>query len=199
MLAALEMTPYRAAARREIVRKALHALGCIWAVWGYFWPALTIVGLGLFSVLYLVYEALRLRNRSVSVVEWFGAGIRRPREKDRLALGPLALALGIMLCFAVFEPRVACGAVLAVCGCDCAAGVAGALWGVHPLPGFPAKSVEGTVAGFVVAFLACVGITGLLPGAVAAAVASVAEALPLDELDNVVVPVATASALALLA
>jgi dolichol kinase len=182
----------------EILRKGLHALGCVWAVWGYFWPRLVVSGLSFFCVLYILHEIFRLRGRGLGVIERLGNLTRRQRERKTPALGPVALAAGIIICFLVFDARLASAAVLAACGCDCAAGVVGTLWGRHALPFIPRKTVEGTLAGFGVAFVACVPVVGLLRGFVAAAVAAIAEAMPLEDLDNIAVPVAAACVLALL-
>ena len=186
----------------EILRKGLHTLGCVWAVWGYFWPRLVVVGLSLFSILYVIHEIFRLRGRGLGVIERLGNLTRRQRERRSPALGPVALAAGIIICFLVFDARLASAAVLAACGCDCAAGVVGMLWGrialARWLPFIPRKTVEGTLAGLGVAFVACLPVVGLLRGLVAAAVAAIVEALPLEDLDNIAVPVAVACVLALL-
>jgi len=185
-------------AQSEIVRKGLHALGCVWAVWGYFWPWLVVVGLSLFSILYVIHEILRLRGRGIGLIERLGGLTRRQRERKAPALGPVALAAGIIICFLVFDARLASAAVLAACGCDCAAGIVGIVWGRRPLPFIPRKSIEGTLAGFCVAFVACLPVVGILRGLVGAAVAAIVEALPLADLDNLAVPVAAACVLALL-
>ena len=182
----------------EILRKGLHALGCVWAVWGYFWPRLVVSGLSFFCVLYILHEIFRLRGRGLGAIERLGNLTRRQRERRSPALGPVALAAGIIICFLVFDARLASAAVLAACGCDCAAGVVGTLWGRHALPFIPRKTVEGTLAGFGVAFVACLPVVGILRGLVAAAVAAIVEALPLEDLDNIAVPVAVACVLALL-
>ena len=185
-------------ARQEASRKGLHALGCVWAVWGYFWPVLVVLGLTFFSVVYIIHEMLRLRGRGLGLVEQLGNLTRRQKERRAPALGPVALAAGIIICFLVFDARPASAAVLAACGCDCAAGVVGILWGRHSLPFIPRKTIEGTLAGFAVAFVACVPVVGVLRGLIAAVVAAIVEALPLEDMDNIVVPVAAACALALL-
>ena len=185
-------------AQSEIVRKSLHALGCVWAVLGYFRPGLVVVGLSVFTVFYIIHEALRLRGRGIVLVERLGNMTRRQRERKAAALGPVALALGVIICFLTFDPRLASAAVLAACGCDCAAGVVGILWGRHPLIFFRRKTVEGTLAGFVAGFLACAPVVGILLGLAGGLAASAVEAFPLEDLDNIVVPVAVACVLALL-
>jgi dolichol kinase len=182
----------------EAFRKGLHALGCVWALWGYWWPWLTILGLTLFAVIYVIYDALRLRGRGLDVVERVGRFCRRRREEARPALGPVVLAAGVIVCFLVFAPHVACAAVLAGVGCDCAASLAGKLWGRHAIPFSPLKTLEGSLAGLGVAFVACAPVAGVVPGLIAALVAAAAESLPLEDMDNIVVPVATACVLALM-
>jgi dolichol kinase len=186
-----------AAARGEAVRKGLHGLGCVWAIWGLYWPWLPVVGLAFFSVIYLIYEALRLRGRGLYLVEQLGRIIRRRKEHEKPAFGPPALAIAIIICFLVFDPQVACAAVLAACGCDCAAGIAGSLWGRHALPFLSGKTIEGSLAGLVVGFLACAPVAGVAKGLLTSMAATIAEALPLQEIDNIIVPVAAACVLAL--
>jgi phytol kinase len=126
-----------------------------------------------------------------------------PRE---ILTGPLHYGLGFIICTVVFWRSSPTGivALMLLCGGDGLADVVGRRWGRHKLPFNPDKSWIGSVAmalggmGFSLVFLALfhrfgyfeppleVGATIAWVGLIAL-VATVVEALPLAELDNLAI------------
>ncbi|MHC4136265.1 MAG: hypothetical protein ACYS0K_14915 [Planctomycetota bacterium] len=129
-------------------------------------------------------------------------GYRRTAEGrwGGLTTYPLAVLLLVVLT----PSQVAAGGWVVLATVDPVAAAVGSRWPRPRVPGHPAKSLVGTVAGFVAGAVACTGLFELvlgephaLPAAVGAAAAgAVAEALPLPIEDNLAV--AAAAALALL-
>ncbi len=112
--------------------------------------------------------------------------------------------LAVLLLVAFLPPRIAAGAWVVLATVDPVAAAVGSRWRRPRVPGNRAKSLVGTVAGFLAGTAACTGLFLFLgeepaaaPAAAAAAAGAAAEALPLPGDDNLVV--AAAATLALLA
>jgi CDP-diglyceride synthetase len=113
------------------------------------------------------------------------------------AAAPLYFALGILLTLLVF-PHPVSGAAIAIFALgDSAASIFGGLIGKR-LPFNKGKTLEGSLAGFVFAFLAGSLFVAPWIAAVGAAVAMIVEYLPLPINDNVLIPLVTALTLTLL-
>jgi len=111
--------------------------------------------------------------------------------------------LAVLLLVVLTPGQVAAGGWVVLATVDPVAAAVGTRWPRPRVPGHPAKSLVGTVAGFFAGAVACTGLflflgeAHALPAAVGAAAAgAVAEALPLPIEDNLTV--AAAAALALL-
>jgi dolichol kinase len=111
--------------------------------------------------------------------------------------------LAVLLLVVLTPGQVAAGGWVVLATVDPVAAAVGTRWPRPRVPGHPAKSLVGTVAGFFAGAVACTGLflflgeVHALPAAVGAAAAgAVAEALPLPIEDNLTV--AAAAALALL-
>ena len=195
--------PETAPARRwmqEIRRKLVHAMAAVIPMVHRRSPAVVSFLLLLVGALYLVSEFFRLNGSRFPV---FGRIMRwtiRRRERRRLALGPVTLALGVIGSLWLFRAPVAYAAILIAALSDSVAAVVGTHWGRLPLPHNRYKSVEGTAAGLAAAF--CCAWTHLpIHVALATAfVASAVESLDIGDWDNLLVPLACgAAATALLA
>lgn len=181
--------------RREVGRKAVHVSMMVLPVWIYFapppWsargPVLAFLGL-------LTVDVLRLGSPAVH--RWFDARIGaylRPDEHRGLIRMHYLSGTAAFLAGAV-PPAVAALALAYLVFGDAAAALAGHRWG---RPRWGRKSLEGSVACFVVCVLA--GLL-ILPGAwaavlVSALVATGIEAAPMPVDDNLSVPLATAAVL----
>jgi dolichol kinase len=115
----------------------------------------------------------------------------RRRESREPALGPVTLALGVLVSLWCLPLSLALACILVTAVADSAASVIGERWGRVPWPHNPLKSLEGTAA-FLVSAVVCASVYLPLQNALLLAVIAAAmESLPLEDWDNFVTPVGT--------
>ncbi|MDR0708074.1 MAG: phosphatidate cytidylyltransferase [Treponema sp.] len=181
--------------QKEILRKSLHFLIGFSPLLGSINRLGAIALLAFGVVLYTIMEILRLKGVSVPLVSFITE--RAMRERDRgFVKGPVTLGMGALLSMTLFPPPVAAIAIYALAFGDGLSSLAGRLFGrLRPWFLF-GKSVEGSIvcfaAVFSAAFLASRSVRASL---CAAAAATVAEALPLKDWDNIIIPLATGAVL----
>lgn len=175
--------------RGELVRKSLHMLVALL-------PSIAAasgveVALGLLSlgtIVYAVSEFLRLNGYRVAVITSVTIVASRDRGEHGFVLGPVTLAVGAMLALLLYPSTAAALAIYALAFGDGVASLVGRAYGrVRHIAG---KTVEGSIACFaavwVVAYVATEDV-GLAMSI--AAVATVLEALPTGDMDNIILPV----------
>lgn len=178
----------------ELFRKSLHV--CIALV-----PGIASVA-GVFSavvllvsgiIVYTISEALRLSGRTVPIIGQITMLAMRERDKG-FVLGPVTLAIGALLALSLYpEPAAAIGIYSLAFG-DGIASIAGKAFGTIKLPFTGGKSLEGSLACFLVVFLTVqflepsVTLQSMLMVALSA---TVLEALPSKDFDNILLPIGT--------
>ncbi|MDR1894478.1 MAG: phosphatidate cytidylyltransferase [Spirochaetales bacterium] len=202
--------------KTEIIRKAIHLL-IVPVLPLAAWSRTAALGLLLAGLgLYLLSEGLRMRGRDLPLIAFLTRLASRPRDGDRLILGPVTWLAGAFLTLLVFPPRPAGVGILALALGDGLASVAGTFFlSLRYRDPFspPGKSAGGrllraltsnlgflgekTTGGSLACFMAVwAGALGLgWPLGVAlwlALITTVLEALPLKDMDNVLVPVGSA-------
>ena len=185
-------------ARSEIIRKSIHLLIA-------FSPGVAVVSrtfaigiLGAGVLLYTLFEVLRHWGIRVPVVSGLTSAVSRPRDSGRFVLGPVTLGAGAILAFIYFPPVAATVAVYALAFGDSAASLVGKFFGRIRPAFLCGKSIEGSFACFIVVYYAALIASGSVNAAFVAAIdASLAEALPLDDFDNIVIPLAAGLAVSL--
>ncbi len=117
----------------------------------------------------------------------------RPEEHRRVT-GAATMAVGYALTAAFFPAPIAVTGILVTGVADATAAVLGKRYGRVRYPG--GKTLEGSIAFFLVAWLLIMGAAGVgtLPAAVAALAATVIEAPDLAVDDNLFLPLASAAA-----
>jgi dolichol kinase len=186
--------------RGELLRKGLHlsvALAPAIAAAN----RLLAIGLLAFGTLfYAGCELARRRGREIPIISKITALSARGEEAGRFVLGPLTLGAGALLALLLFPAPAAAVAILALAFGDGAAALVGRRFGRHRLPLTGGKSLEGSLACLAAVFLATLALTfDPLRALAIAAVATLAEAAPIGDLDNLLVPLlAGAAATALL-
>ncbi|GAB62500.1 MAG: hypothetical protein DWB56_01570 [Candidatus Jettenia sp.] len=176
---------------QEIRRKFLHILiACvpIFSNFIYYTTQMTLLAL---LGAYVISECLRINGYSFPLLGRITrSSVRKVEERD-FAFGPVTLILGAVLSLHFFPAMIANIAIWIVAFADTAATIVGRSLGVHRIPYNKKKSLEGTFAAMIVAFL-CGYIYLPIPVALfIALISSMIESLPLKSLDNLFMPIGT--------
>lgn len=186
--------------RIEILRKSIHLLIA-------FVPSLvrfigiipTLVVLGSGTLVYTVCEALRMSGIEVPLVSRVTSLAARRRDAGKYVMGPVTLGLGAMLALLLYPDPAASAAIYALAFGDGLSSLIGKLFGQIRLPLTHGKSLEGSLTCFAAVFVSAYGLSKKpLASLGLAAFATIVEAMPLKDLDNIVLPVLTGAAAYLL-
>ena len=177
--------------KAELLRKSIHLLIALVPVLAAMNRSHTALLLMMGILFYAWAEALRFLGFSLPFISSVTSAVLRKWEAAYFALGPVTLGLGALLSLLLFPPPVAAAAIYALAFGDSAATLVGRFLG-RIRPGFLAgKSLEGSLACFITAALATFLVlrdwkTALVAGLAAA----IAEALPIKDFDNLLLPLA---------
>ena len=151
----------------------------------------------LISILYTISELRRLEVRELRLVSAVTRHAASESELYGFAAAPLYFAFGIVATLLLFPFHVGGAAIAMFCFGDSAASLFGGLISTS-LPFNKGKTWEGSLAGFLFAFLAGTFFVSPWLALVGAAIAMTIEVLPLPLNDNVLIPVITGAALTLI-
>jgi dolichol kinase len=150
------------------------------------------------TLIYIVSEFARIQGMKfpvVSVITWKAA--LKP-ELYEFAPSPIFFAVGIMLSLVLFpEPANYASVVILTFG-DGFATIFGKRFGRVIVPFNKGKRLEGSLFGFVCAFLGALIFVNPMKALVGAAIGMLIEVLPLPINDNVTIPLVTGLALTLI-
>ncbi len=181
--------------RNDFVREDIHASG-------FFMPVIAsligvpAVGTLIFAIalMYTVSELWRLEGRELPLISAITRHAASQSELRGFAAAPLYFAFGILFTLVLFPHPASYAAIAMFCLGDATASLFGGLISTS-LPFNKGKTWEGSLAGFVLAFLAGTFFVSPIFALVGAAIAMTIEVLPLPINDNVLVPVITGAAL----
>ena len=181
--------PWSSELRTEIVRKSIHLLiGLVptLATWNFgFTVALLASGI----LVYSYSEIMRLRGFEVAIVSKITAVAARRRDAGRFVFGPVTLGLGALLALALYPEPAASIAIYALAFGDGLSSLAGKAFGSIKIPFTGGKSVEGSLTCFIAVLCSAYAVTGDAPRSAAiAAIATVTEAIPTKDVDNILLP-----------
>jgi dolichol kinase len=147
--------------------------------------ALLVAGI----LVYIKMESLRLAGFSIPLASSLTSMASRPRDRGRFVLGPVTLGLGALLALLMYPSPAASIAIYALAFGDGFASLIGKLFGRLRPAFLRGKSLEGCAACFFATLIAAHQVSHDYRIAVAAALtAMVTEALPLEDYDNLVLP-----------
>lgn len=185
--------------KKDVLRELIHASGIFVPI------VASLIGVPIVFMLitivlafYLASEYLRTEGKKMPVINLITRSAASPIELYQLVLAPAYFAIGILLALLIFPTPVNYAAIGIFAFGDSAASFFGSAFARTPLPFNKDKSLEGSVAGFLFAFLAGSLFVPPLFALVGAAVAMVVEYLPIPINDNLVIPLFTGLALTLL-
>jgi len=182
----------------DFVREDIHASGFFMPVIASLIGVPTVAAL-IFAIalIYSVSELWRLEGRELRLISAITRHAASQSELHGFAAAPLYFAFGILFTLLIFPHPASYAAIAMFCLGDAAASLFGGLISTS-LPFNKGKTWEGSVAGFLLAFLAGTFFVSPPIALAGAAIAMTIEVLPLPINDNVLVPVITGAALTLL-
>jgi len=176
--------------RSEIVRKAIHFLIALAPSMAAVNKTATVAILIIGTLGYTLMEYLRLSGVRIPVISSITSMASRPRDFGRFVMGPVTLGLGALLALLLYPSNAAAIAIYALAFGDGIASLAGKFLGKWRPAFLSGKSVEGSLACFTVVLISAYAVSGSIRIAlIAAFTAMVIEALPLEDYDNLAIPV----------
>ena len=151
----------------------------------------TVVALLAGILCYTFMEVLRLSGVKVPLVSALTNIASRPRDMGHFVFGPVALGIGALLTLILFPAPVASIAIYALAFGDGFAGLIGKLFGTCRLACLSGKSIEGSLACFTATYFCAYFVSkNFIVALIAAVTAMTIEAMPLEDYDNIALPLA---------
>jgi len=176
----------------EVLRKSIHlliALVPLLATWN---KGFTVALLASGVILYTYCELMRLRGFEIAVISRITAMAARKRDAGKFVLGPVTLGIGAMLALVLYPNPAASIAIYALAFGDGLSSLVGRMFGTIRIPFTGGKSVEGSLTCFFAVLTSAYALTGdFAKSALLALIATVVEALPSKDMDNILLPVVT--------
>jgi dolichol kinase len=175
----------------ETVRKSIHLLIALSPAMAAFNFKLTISLLIAGIAGYTVVELLRFSGINVPLVSTLTRMASRQRDIGHFVAGPVTLGFGALFALLWFPPPIAAIGIYALAFGDGLASLTGKFFGRIRPSFLRGKSAEGSMACFSAVFISAYLVSLDFRMALAAALAAAAvEALPLDDYDNIAIPLA---------
>ncbi|UCB45914.1 MAG: hypothetical protein JSV25_00380 [Spirochaetota bacterium] len=178
--------------RRELFRKVVHLGGCAIPFIARYNKILTSVVLLAIIVIYLISELMRTFGLSFSLFSQITRRAQRHSERRGIVYGPILLGLGIAMTIVFFKSEIYIPAVLVVSISDSISALVGRRWGKIHIFGLRNRTVEGSTAFFVSAFIILYFYFPLPVAIMTTIVAAILELVPVYNMDNLLIPVGTA-------
>lgn len=151
------------------------------------------------AVLYTISEIARVRGINIPIISSITWRAAKKTELYEFATAPIHFAVGIAISLLIFPVPIGYVAITTLTLGDGCAHIFGMKFGKTRIPFNKGKNLEGTLFGFLFAFLGAM-ILRIDPtrALVAAAVGMLVEAIPSPINDNLTIPLASGLALALI-
>ena len=178
---------------KEAFRKCIHIMSAFVPLFAHLTsPNIAIITLISLIFLYSIFEIFRLNGKRFFLISSVVEMANRERDEKRFSLGPVTLALGIIIVLYFFPLRIASIAIFSLSFGDGFASLIGKAYGKKKFI-FEGKTFAGSIACFVATFFAQVLFTRNVIFSLAIAfITFIVEALPLKDFDNILIPVIVA-------
>jgi len=175
--------------KSEIIRKSIHMVIAVSPLMAGINKAATVVLLFIGILGYSCMEYLRLSGIKIPVISSITSIASRPHDNGRFVMGPVTLGLGALIALLLYPSDAAMIAIYALAFGDSIACLVGKVFGrLRPFFLF-GKSIEGSIACFLVVFIITYAVSGSMYIALIAAFTAMAvEAFPLGDYDNLAIP-----------
>jgi dolichol kinase len=175
--------------RTELVRKSIHFFIALSPGMAALNRPVTVILLMAGTLFYTGMEALRLSGTHVPLISTLTNMASRSRDKSHFVLGPVTLGLGALLALLFYPSPAASAAIYALAFGDGLASLVGKIVGRIRPAFLLGKSVEGSLACFLaVFFMSYQVLQNFRIALIAAITATLVEALPLKDYDNLALP-----------
>lgn len=176
----------------ELLRKSIHLLVALvptLASWNF---GFTVALLGSGILVYSYCELMRLNGYSIAIISRVTAMAARKRDAGRFVYGPVTLGMGALMALVLYPEPAAAIAIYALAFGDGLSSLVGRAFGTLRLPFTGGKSLEGSLTCFVAVASSTYAISGSAIGSmVVALIATLVEALPTKDMDNILLPCVT--------
>jgi dolichol kinase len=176
--------------KTEIIRKSIHFLIALSPSMAAINRPFTVLALMIGTLGYTYMEILRLAGVNVPLISSLTNMASRSRDMGHFVMGPVTLGLGALLALLFYPSPAASIAIYALAFGDGFASLAGKCFGKRRPAFLFGKSLEGSLACFAAVLISAYGVSRNIQVALLAAVTATAvEALPLEDFDNLALPV----------
>jgi HAD superfamily phosphoserine phosphatase-like hydrolase len=152
----------------------------------------------LLAVLYTISEVARVRGINIPILSSITWSAANKTELYEFATAPIHFALGIAISLLIFPEPIRYVAITTLTLGDGGAHIFGMKFGKTKLPFNKGKNLEGTIFGFVLAFLGAMIFVDPALALIAAAVGMLVEGIPSPINDNFTIPLVSGLVLILL-
>ncbi|MBU0936765.1 MAG: phosphatidate cytidylyltransferase [Spirochaetes bacterium] len=176
----------------EFIRKSIHLLIAFVPLLADWNKVFTIFLLSSGTLVYAYSEYLRMAGFRIPLISSVTALAARKRDAGHFVLGPVTLGIGALMALVLYPNPAASIAIYALAFGDGLSSLAGRIFGTIRIPFTGGKSLEGSLTCFLAVLTSSYSVTADLPrSAIIASVATVAEALPSKDFDNILLPMIT--------
>ncbi len=182
---------------QEFRRKGVHACSLFVPLIAGVNYLLTLGVLVAITIVYMASEWARLNGVGFPVLSFVTRQCVRFSERRRFAFAPVTLALGVVLSLVLFPTLIACVTIAILACADSMATIVGKFYGKIRIPYNHKKSLEGTAAFFITAFICAIIYVPLKTALIVSLVSCIIESLPVKH-DNITIPLGTGLFLGLL-
>lgn len=176
--------------KTELIRKSIHMLiALVPLLASLLGAAVTLAILAAGVLLYSFAEYQRKQGKSIPLITRITNAAARQTDRDGMILGPITLGIGAMVSLLLYPAPASIIAIYSLAFGDSISSIAGKLFGRSPFPYLQGKTLEGSIACFILVFYITYRMVGSpLPSLVIAGVATALEAVPVKDLDNILLP-----------
>ncbi len=177
---------------KELFRKSIHLCSALVVVVLSYNYNLALLLLILAIILYSICEILRLKGIEVPFVSKITEVAARKRDENKFVLGPVTLALGILICSLLWKNNLSAVkiGIFSLAFGDGTASLFGKFLGLQKIPFTQGKTACGSLACFFAVFVSSFFVCqNCLFAFYFGFFAMVLEIFPLKDLDNILIPI----------
>lgn len=179
--------------RTELIRKSIHlSIALVPFVAAVIGTAATLALLAFGTLFYSYAEYKRQLGIATPIITRITELSSRKRDLNTFVLGPVTLGVGAMLALLLYPNPAATIAIYALAFGDGFAALVGKVFGRITVPGTGGKTFEGSLACFTAVTIGAWAVTPDPRVALSAGIsATLLEALPSNDADNIILPIGT--------